>query len=379
MVQRVSDADPEKKVQEDVFSTLLGNFGKWQLIIFLSVCLIKLSSGWVQMAILFLTPKIVFWCEEFNTNDTNFDSVSRIIVSNGTCYEDCIKYGYDPEPFQNTIISEWDLVCEKSWMAGFTQMVLQFGVLTGSIVFGFLSDRYGRKNTFLTSIAGLISFGFCVPYSPNYIIFTVIKFFLGFSVAGTMVISFVIVMESVGPKYREAFGCVFHIPFILGHLTVPLFAYYFRTWNQYCLSLAIPQLIYLSYFVIMTESPRWLVSVGRVDEATTIMKKAAKMNNMPTDKVEETLKKFSHELMTREGPKVNYSDLFRPSMRVKTVCCCLVWFITGTTFYGVNQYISQTSSNAFVSVSAAAAVQPNRSNTMSRKTSPNFYISPAML
>lgn len=92
-----------------------------------------------------------------------------------------------------------------------------------------------------------------------------------------MVISFVIVMESIGPKYREAIGCVFHIPFILGHLTVPLFAYYFRAWDQYCLSLAIPQLIYLSYFVIMTESPRWLVSVGRVDEATTIVKKAAKM------------------------------------------------------------------------------------------------------
>lgn len=141
MVQRVSDADPEKKVHEDVFSILLGHFGKWQLIIFLSVFLIKLSSGWVQMAILFLTPKIVYWCEEFKTNDTNFDSVGRIVVSNGTCYEDCVKYGYDPSPFQNTIISEWDLVCDKSWMASFTQMVLQFGVLTGSIVFGFLSDR----------------------------------------------------------------------------------------------------------------------------------------------------------------------------------------------------------------------------------------------
>lgn len=84
-------------------------------------------------------------------------------------------------------------------------------------------------------------------------------------------------MEAVGPRYREIFGCLFQIPFVIGHMTVPLFAYFYRNWNDYCLALAVPALIYLGYFFTLNESPRWLVSVGRVEEASKIVKNAALM------------------------------------------------------------------------------------------------------
>lgn len=120
--------------KEDGFSKLVGQFGRWQLMVFASVFLVKLSSGWVQMAILFLTPNTIFWCTEFTQNSTT-------VAKNSTCYYDCVKYSYDTSPFENTIVSEWGLVCERAWLASFTQMMLQLGVLIGSIVFGFLSDR----------------------------------------------------------------------------------------------------------------------------------------------------------------------------------------------------------------------------------------------
>lgn len=141
----------------------------------------------------------------------------------------------------------------------------------------FSLSRYGRKDTFLLSVVTLIVFGFAIPFSPNYTVFTVLRFSLGVATAGTMVVSFVLVVEAVGPKYRELFGCLFQIPFILGHMSVPLFAYYFRRWNTYSLALAVPQVIYLGYFFLLTESPRWLVSVGRVEEATVIVIQAALM------------------------------------------------------------------------------------------------------
>lgn len=123
----------------------------------------------------------------------------------------------------------------------------------------------------------MLAFGFGVPFSPSYTIFTILRFFLGFGAAGTMVISFVIIMETVGPDYRESLGCLYQIPFVVGHMSVPLFAYYFRTWDKYCLAMVVPQVIYIGYFFILNESPRWLVSVGRVEEATKIVKKAAAM------------------------------------------------------------------------------------------------------
>lgn len=117
--------------KEDIFDKLLGHCGKWQLMVLLTISSVKLSSGWVQMAILFLTPNLSFWC-------TN---TSVVLVENNTCYDDCASYEYDPYPFDNTIISEWDLVCERRWLASFTQTILQLGILIGSIIFGFFSDR----------------------------------------------------------------------------------------------------------------------------------------------------------------------------------------------------------------------------------------------
>ncbi|VVC94746.1 unnamed protein product [Leptidea sinapis] len=358
---------------EDGIAKLIGQFGRWQFIVFSTVSLVKLSSGWVQMAILFLTPQFTFWCSEFknitltdltgkaamlNESSNTFKQLEGQIVANSTCYKNCSKYSYNLSPFDNTIISEWDLVCERAWLASFTQMVLQFGILLGSIVFGFLSDRYGRKNTFLVSITSLILFGFAIPFAPDYITFTVLRFFLGVATSGTMVISFVIVMETIGIRYRELLGCLFQIPFIIGHMTVPLFAFYLRSWDSYSLAMAVPPLIYLMYFFVLTESPRWLLSVGKTDEAAKIVKKAAEFNGLPTTKIGETLNKMAEEIRAKsDEARANYSDLMHPTLRVKTICCCIMWMVVGLTFYGVNQFISQTSPDPFVTVAAAGAIQ----------------------
>ncbi|XP_022815571.1 organic cation transporter protein-like isoform X2 [Spodoptera litura] len=350
MVVKIATQVANSAKKEDSLANLLGDFGKWQLIVFASVSLVKLSSGWVQMAILFLTPNLTFRCADL----ANYTEE----IMNNTCYKGCGKYEYDTSPFDNTIVSEWDLICERRWLASFNQTVLQVGILIGSTIFGFLSDRYGRKKSFLVAISTLIIFGLAMPFSPNYLVFTILRFLTGLATSGTMVVSFVMVMEAVGPRYREVTGCLFQIPFIIGHMTIPLFAYYFRSWNTYLLALGIPPLIYLGYFFVLHESPRWLVSVGRVKEATDIVTRACILNDRPTAKVEETLTQMSKEIAAKaDEPKPNYLDLFKKFLLLKTVCCCIMWVITGIIFFGFNQYISQTSPDPFISVALAGAIQ----------------------
>ncbi|CAH2268513.1 solute carrier family 22 member 12-like [Pararge aegeria] len=340
---------PNKK--EDAFATLIGHFGKWQFLVIVTVSLVKLSSAWVQMAIIFLTPNLVFWCKDFGDNSSR-------VGKNMTCYADCAEYGYDSAPFENTIITQWGLVCERTWMASFAQMVLQLGVLLGSVMFGFLSDRYGRKNAFLAAITSVIAVGFAVPFPSNYIAFAFLRFLLGVAASGTMVISFVIIMETVGIKYREICGCLFQIPFIMGHITIPIFAYYYRSWNTYSLAMAVPPLIYLGYFFVLSESPRWLVSVGKVEQASKIVSRAAEMNGLPAENVRETLKKMSEEIKEKSSAvKPNYSDLFKAGLLMKTVSSCTIWTIIGLTYFGFNQYISQTSKDPFITVATVGLIQ----------------------
>lgn len=126
--------DKERSVKkEDSLTKLIGDFGKWQLIVLGTVSLVKMNTGWVQLAILFLTPNLTFRCISLPN--------STVDVQNSTCYEGCLKYEYDTSPFDNTIVSEWDLVCERRWLASFTQTMLQAGILVGSSIFGFFSDR----------------------------------------------------------------------------------------------------------------------------------------------------------------------------------------------------------------------------------------------
>ena len=133
MVIKIANQVTNSAQKEDSFAKLLGDFGKWQFLVFGTVSLVKLSSGWVQMAILFLTPNLKFWCID-RGNATGE-------LQNSTCYKDCISYEYDTTPFENTIVSEWDLICDRRWLASLNQMMLQVGILIGSTIFGFMSDR----------------------------------------------------------------------------------------------------------------------------------------------------------------------------------------------------------------------------------------------
>lgn len=91
-----------------------------------------------------------------------------------------------------------------------------------------------------------------------------------------MVTSFVLTMELIGAKYRETVGIIYQIPFNLGHLTLPVFGYYLRDWNMFQLAISLPSVVFLSYYFLLPESPRWLLTAGKTAEAVKIMETAAK-------------------------------------------------------------------------------------------------------
>lgn len=54
-----------------------------------------------------------------------------------------LGFEYDRSQFSSSIITEWNLVCDREWMANFSQMVLMIGVLIGN------SDYLRHKRTIL--------------------------------------------------------------------------------------------------------------------------------------------------------------------------------------------------------------------------------------
>lgn len=117
---------------EDYLSKSIGVFGLWHAGICVAAAVTRFLVMWNMTAILFLTPDTEFECKEVK--------VIRNITSN-TCYDDCLKYEYYNQGLPTTLISDYNLICDRQWLGSLAQAVLMLGLLVGTFVFGWISDR----------------------------------------------------------------------------------------------------------------------------------------------------------------------------------------------------------------------------------------------
>lgn len=113
----------------DVITRATGEFGRWQLLIIIAIFASKFAVGWHQILVVIVAPPVEFTC-----SNATLDK----------CDVDCPSHEFDKSIFTETIITQWDLVCTKTWLANFTQTVVMLGILIGNYGFGFLSDKYVR-------------------------------------------------------------------------------------------------------------------------------------------------------------------------------------------------------------------------------------------
>ncbi|XP_068633910.1 organic cation transporter protein-like isoform X2 [Battus philenor] len=349
MLDRDNKELEDQKVNEDPLVKAIGAIGKWQIWICCVIFLVKFPVAWHQMSIIFLAPPMNFTCAD---SQLDFGSVCRSEYSN------CSEFKYDRNVFHETIISEWDLVCDREWLKSLTQTFFMLGILVGSMVFGHLSDRFGRRLPFVAAVCLQLVSGVTTAFSVNWYMFTILRFLLAVATGGTMVSSFVLTMEIIGAKYRETVGIIYQIPFNLGHLTLPLFAYFLRDWNTFQLAISLPSVLFLSYYFLLPESPRWLLTIGKAKEAAIVMEKAAKRNGLPTESIADLTQKTVTELTNKNQEHASFLALFRtPRLRARTIAICFNWFVCGLCFFGVSQYIGHVSGDIFANVAASAAIQ----------------------
>lgn len=110
----------------DIIESIIGPIGRWQMWICLLISMIKVSVAWHQLGYMFLGANTKIQCEN---NETDY------------CSSECENIVFDKTNFENTIIMEWELVCDRVWMKSMGQSIFMFGVLLGNMIFGILADR----------------------------------------------------------------------------------------------------------------------------------------------------------------------------------------------------------------------------------------------
>ena len=82
----------------------------------------------------------------------------------------------------------------------------------------------------------------------------------------------------MGPAYRTFAGMMICLFFAVALMVLAGVAYIFNSWKDLALVSSFPFISLFSYWWFVPESPRWLLSYAKVDEAEVIVQSIARWN-----------------------------------------------------------------------------------------------------
>ena len=152
-----------------------------------------------------------------------------------------------------------------------------WGTVIGAFFGGIPTNRWGRKKTLLTIgvLYALSAIGSALSNDPY--VFAFFRFMGGLGVGASTIAAPAYISEIAPAKDRGRLVSLYQFNIVLGIL-VAFFSNYLLSgigdndWRWMLGVQAIPAIIYTLFVITIPESPRWLISQSRVEEAKKVMK-----------------------------------------------------------------------------------------------------------
>uniref|UniRef100_A0A3B3VQQ3 Si:dkey-166k12.1 n=1 Tax=Poecilia latipinna TaxID=48699 RepID=A0A3B3VQQ3_9TELE len=335
----------------DQILAAIGGFGKYQKILYIWICLPQILLAFHMMVSIFTGATPPYRCRESSSsgagNQTSLPA-ENVSLSDSSCFSsERVPCGhgwvYSTEVFHSTTVTEWDLVCSKAGLNSLGSSIYMFGLLVGSVLFGAMADRYGRRLVLLLSIALQTVFGVAVAFAPNFPVYVILRFAVGTTISGVIINAFVLGTEWTCTKRRMLAGIITDYTFGLGYMLLAGVAYLIRDWRKLQLAISAPGFLLIFYIRVLPQSARWLLANDRREEAIALLRKAALVNGrvLPPAEKWEFLggSKRSHSAM----------DLIRtPQMRKRTIILFYIWFVNVLVYYGLSLGVSRLGTDLYL-------------------------------
>ncbi|KAF9823690.1 hypothetical protein SFRURICE_013171 [Spodoptera frugiperda] len=183
-------------------------------------------------------------------------------------------------------------VCElhtTSTQQGLMASVPLIGIITTSHIWGYLADTRGRRKILIISMTMTYLAGTAATLSPNWIVLSLLKLLSSSSVSGSMALSMTLLSECTPSEKRSglvllttsayliSIGIMAVIAIPVLPLTfsfyIPVLDIYFNSWRLLNLIFAVPCALSGIGCYFANESPKYLVSVGREEDALEVLKR----------------------------------------------------------------------------------------------------------
>ncbi|KAF0303185.1 Solute carrier family 22 member 3 [Amphibalanus amphitrite] len=171
---------------------------------------------------------------------------------NETVTQECSQWVYDTSIMEYTIVSEYQLSCGRAWLISLANSLYMVGMFVGSLVLGYISDRFGRKVAMLLSFFTVGVVGTTMAFVPSFALYAPLRFLIGVGGMGIFMTCFLLGVETVSNDVRTLCGMIIHFFFPFGEAMVAVFAIFVKDWHSLQLIISVPAFIFMSYYLFVT-------------------------------------------------------------------------------------------------------------------------------
>ncbi|XP_031711125.1 solute carrier family 22 member 23-like [Anarrhichthys ocellatus] len=289
---------------DDSVLPFLGGFGKYQKQLIVLTWIPALFIGFSQYSSNFLLAQPNTTCVHPLANLTDH-TASRPLLSgdprnisarpayiydngsdgthtdNASMHCKCSEWTFELHTgLAQNVVTKWSLVCESAWKVHIAKFSLLVGSIFGYLTFGILADWFGRHPVLIISVLFMLVFGLTVAFSVNVPMFSTMRFFEGFCLAGLTLSLYVLRIELCLPGWRFSMTMVASFVMLGGQLLMPGVAYLCYDWQVLQVVIICPFLLMLSYIWIFPESLRWLLATQQYCRSKWIMGHIAAKNQV---------------------------------------------------------------------------------------------------
>jgi MFS transporter, putative metabolite:H+ symporter len=268
---------------------------------------------------------------------------TRIVVGTATFFD---GYTTLAIAFVLPVLSkQWQLTpAEIGWIISSGYI----GQLLGALTCSWLAERFGRLKVLTATIVVYTLMSFLCIFSWNATSLIAFRFVQGIGTGGEVPVASAYINEFAAAKRRGRFFLLYEVLFVvglsfaavLGYFLVPVFG-----WQSLFYAGLLPAVLTLPMRMLLPESPRWLISKGRVAEAATITRR------LETE-VEASGKKLAAPSPvpvqpTNHEPRAGWSELFSVTYRKRTIMLWTLWFTSYMVNNGLVTWLPTLYTNMF--------------------------------
>ncbi|XP_065828087.1 solute carrier family 22 member 15-like isoform X2 [Oscarella lobularis] len=334
----------------------VGEFGRYQKLVIIAIFVSCTITGNVTLLGFFAETEPTSWtcvgaAPPPQSPALSPDDVACRQWENGTC-----EIGYTLK--RDTVVNEWNIICSDKWKMGLSTSAYFVGVGVGSFLFGWISDRWGRRFTVLTSFILTDLSIFLTVLAPSYSFYVFLRLFAGFSSSSLLSTSFVIVGEIVGPSSRESAQNFVQSSFTFGMIILGLVAMSVKNWRRLSAVTAVPGVAF--FFILwrfLPESPRWLLLQNRKVEYEALLKKMAAVNGSSISRENLIVSPLSRKEGKTVAKRSGLIDILVHREARRRLCItAYLWFVSSLVYYGLSMN-ANLGSSLYVSYLASALAE----------------------